>query len=71
MLTPASATKAIGEVVELFEGKKDSTGCVFELRRCSAKHPCPLHEPWQRVQEQYQRMLDSVEISDLGREVTG
>jgi len=68
MLDKASRAVPIGEVVELFEGKKDSTGCVFELRRCNAKHPCPLHEPWQRVQEQYQRMLDSVEISDLAGE---
>ena len=65
MLERSAGRQPIGGVLELFEGKKDSNGCVFELRRCSAKNPCPLHASWQRVRDQYESMVSSVAIADL------
>jgi Rrf2 family iron-sulfur cluster assembly transcriptional regulator len=58
-------------VVELFEGHKENDDCVFELRKCSASSPCPLHQHWQKVKEQYEAMLSSVAIQDLRSEGLG
>ncbi|MBP7799757.1 MAG: Rrf2 family transcriptional regulator [Thermoanaerobaculaceae bacterium] len=57
----------IGEVVEVFDGKADNGRCVFELQACDAEHPCPLHHWWDRVRREYQAMLTTVTIGDLGQ----
>lgn len=57
----------IGDVVELFDGRQDGSRCVFELQPCDAEHPCPLHERWDRVRREYEAMLMTVTIGDLGQ----
>lgn len=52
-------------VLELFQGTRDDKQCIFGLRKCDAQNPCPLHEPWEKIQEAYQRMLSGTTISDL------
>jgi Rrf2 family transcriptional regulator, iron-sulfur cluster assembly transcription factor len=69
MLAPAKLRAPIAGVLEAIEGKKADDACVFELRRCSSKHPCPLHEHWQRVRERYGAMLAEVTIGSLAGEV--
>ena len=64
-LRPEALGVRIAEVIELFEGVADHTGCVFELRQCDEKHPCPLHSHWEKVRSSYQLMLNAISISDL------
>jgi Rrf2 family iron-sulfur cluster assembly transcriptional regulator len=52
-------------VVEAIEGRRDNTGCVFELRECDAQNPCPLHFHWERVRGELDSMLRDVRVSDL------
>ena len=68
MLAAGKARASIGGVLRAIEGKKPDDRCVFELRRCSAKNPCPLHEHWQRVRDQYEAMLGQVTIGSLGND---
>ena len=65
MLVPARLRAPISGVLEAIEGKRADDECVFELRRCSAKNPCPLHEHWRGVKERYDAMLDEVTIGSL------
>jgi Rrf2 family protein len=65
MLVPARLRAPIAGVLEAIEGKRADDSCVFELRRCNAKNPCPLHQHWQRVKERYGAMLDEVTIGAL------
>ncbi|MCU0294040.1 MAG: Rrf2 family transcriptional regulator [Thermoanaerobaculaceae bacterium] len=58
----------ISEVVELFDGPRETGQCVFELQPCDASHPCPLHQRWERVRHEYQSMLSTLTIGDLGRQ---
>ena len=58
----------IREVVELFDGPRETGQCVFELQPCDAEHPCPLHQRWERVRHEYQSMLTTLTIGDLGKQ---
>lgn len=68
MLDEALAARPISGVLELFEGRRDTEQCVFELRSCNPTNPCPLHAHWQRIREEYERMLSSVRVRDLKSE---
>ena len=68
MLATGKLRASIAGVVEAIDGRRPADKCVFELGRCNSKNPCPLHEHWQRVNEQLDTMLAQVTIGSLGRE---
>jgi len=59
---------AISAVLETFDGPREKDACAFGLGRCDASDPCPLHPHWERVREEYERMLRTVTLSDLKHE---
>lgn len=71
MLEEGRSGAPILGVLELFEGRISNEECVFELRRCSPSNPCPLHQHWQKVKEEYEAMLRSVAVRDLRSEGSG
>jgi Rrf2 family protein len=56
---------AISAVLETFDGKREKNACAFGLGRCKADDPCPLHPHWERIREEYERMLGTVTLRDL------
>jgi Rrf2 family protein len=70
LLDERSRRRPISEVLELFDGPRDTQACVFELRSCDAANPCPLHHRWDRVRREYEAMLSAVSIGDLGHAKT-
>jgi Rrf2 family iron-sulfur cluster assembly transcriptional regulator len=65
ILSEKAGRASIGQVIDLFEGEASTEVCVFEMRQCDAKNPCPLHDHWERIQKDYLRMLEETTISDL------
>lgn len=59
---------AIAAVLETFDGKRDRDACAFGLGRCDSDDPCPLHPHWERVRNEYDRMLRRVTLRDLRHE---
>ncbi|MBK9088605.1 MAG: Rrf2 family transcriptional regulator [Holophagales bacterium] len=58
---------AISAVLETFDGKRVKDACAFGLGPCNADDPCPLHPHWERIREEYERML-TVTLRDLKHE---
>ena len=48
--------------IEHFESFKD---CFLGKPKCMRTNPCPLHEGWIRVRDQYLEFLKSTKLSDL------
>ena len=65
LLDGRATRQPIADVLRLFEGRRDTDACVFELRACDANNPCPLHHHWDRVRREYDGMLNSVSVGDL------
>jgi Rrf2 family protein len=65
LLDGQATRQPIADVLRLFEGRRDTDACVFELRACDANNPCPLHRRWDRVRREYDAMLNSVSVGDL------
>lgn len=48
---------SIHDVVELFEGHKESTPCPFGPGWCGVGDPCPLHDTLVKLREANEKML--------------
>ncbi len=64
-IKPGARRTPIAKVLERFEGPRDDGRCFFEMRRCDASNPCPLHEHWEAIQSQYRKMLSATTIGSL------
>ena len=54
------------EIVEMFEGPRPLSECVFDGEECSAKEqPCPLHEEWSEIREQIIDFAKKNNLSEL------
>jgi len=71
LLKPEALSVPIAEVLELFEGRRDAQECIFELKPCDADNPCPLHQHWERIRGEYEGMLSSTTVGDLGGKQKG
>lgn len=52
-------------VVEPIDRVSRWNGCFLGRRRCSDGHPCPVHERWGAVRDNYLEFLQSTTIADL------
>ena len=55
----------IAQVLDLFEGPQEEGQCIFGLKACDDKNPCPLHDHWEKIQAAYKDMLSSTTVGDL------
>ena len=53
------------DVVEIFEGRKGSTGCLLNHRECSDKTPCTAHRTWRELNMAYSGFMLSTSIASL------
>jgi Rrf2 family protein len=56
-------------LVHALEGRGDADRCVLGIGNCSAKNPCPLHERWAPLRDEFQRLLEGTTLAELLRDV--
>lgn len=59
------SSTVLRKVVTAIEGKNIFTDCVFGLKQCSCKNPCPLHERYKAIRESIDDLLSSETILSL------
>ncbi len=57
------------DVIKLLEGEAFFTRCGFGLDNCSDEHPCPMHDEYQPIREQYIQTVSRLTINDLAEKV--
>jgi len=60
---PADIT--VFDIVEPIDRVSRWSGCFMGQSVCSEDKPCPIHERWAKVRDQYLRMLDECTVADL------
>ena len=65
VLNARASRQPIARVLELFDGRRDREACIFELKPCDARNPCPLHHRWEPVRTEFDAMLRSVLVRNL------
>ncbi len=52
-------------IVVAIDGKEVFNQCGLGLSKCSATHPCPIHDDFKAVRELFESMCRNKKISDL------
>ncbi len=57
--------KSILAIVEAIDGKDVFKQCGLGLSKCSATHPCPIHDDYKRVRDLFEKLCREKKVSDL------
>ncbi len=64
-ITAKQKNQAIIKVIEAIDGKEVFEQCGLGLSKCSATHPCPIHNDYKIVRDQFKAMCQQRKMSDL------
>src|SRR5690554_3303940 len=53
------------DIVRSIDGDSIFTGCCFGLSRCSATHPCPMHDQYEAIRSGIKRTSQNTKARDL------
>lgn len=53
------------DIVNLIEGSKIVSGCIFGLKQCSCENPCPMHDRYSPIRDSFEKLLASETIDSL------
>ena len=68
-LTPKQTAMPVISIVEAIDGKDVFKQCGLGLSRCSDTHPCPFHEDYKPIREQFSKLCREKRVLDLYSEV--
>lgn len=57
--------QAIIKIIISIDGKEVFDQCGLGLSKCSATHPCPIHNDYKIIRDQFKAMCQQKKVSDL------
>lgn len=70
-ITEKQLQQPIINIVEAIDGKQLFEECGLGLSKCSALHPCPLHDDYKIIRDRFKQMCRQKKINDLRETVAG
>lgn len=64
-INEAQQNQPIANIVETIEGKDIFKECGLGLSKCSATHPCPIHNEYKVVREMIEKIFRERKVKDL------
>ena len=64
-ITAKQKSQPIINVINAIDGKEVFDQCGLGLSKCSATHPCPMHDDYKEIRDQFKAMCRQKRISDL------
>lgn len=68
-LSKNSLNYSFSDILAAVEGKNESKQCVFGLKTCSDRTPCPLHFRWKSLTDVFNGWANSTLLSDIAEDV--
>ena len=69
-ISEAQQNQPISNIVETIEGKEIFKECGLGLSKCSAQHPCPIHNEYKVARELIEQLFREKKVKDLCDPVT-
>lgn len=64
-ITAKQKNGSIINIIDAIDGKDIFDQCGLGLSKCSATHPCPMHNDYKAVRDQFKTICRQKKISDL------
>lgn len=68
-IDPAEAPIPLIKVVEAMEGTDTFTKCGLGLKECSAANPCPIHNEFAKIRNQYRDLVSKESIWSMAEKI--
>ncbi len=68
-ITAKQKNQSIIHIVEAIDGKHVFNQCGLGLSKCSATHPCPIHNDYKAVRDLFEDLCSRKKINDLCKPV--
>jgi Rrf2 family protein len=69
-INKAQQNQPISNIVETIEGKQVFKECGLGLSKCSALHPCPIHDEYKVARDMIEKLFREKKVKDLCDPVT-
>ena len=69
-ITAKQKNQPIIKIIEAIDGKEVFKQCGLGLSKCSASHPCPIHNDYKVVRDSFEKLCRDKKMSDLCEPVT-
>lgn len=69
-ISKTQQNQPISKIVETIEGKEIFKECGLGLTKCSALHPCPVHDEYKIARDLIEHLFRSKKVKDLCDPVT-
>lgn len=69
-VSKAQQNQSISNIVETIEGKQVFKECGLGLSKCSALHPCPIHDEYKAARDMIEKLFREKKVKDLRDPVT-
>ena len=64
-ITAKQKNQPIIKIVEAIDGREVFKQCGLGLSKCSATHPCPIHDDYKEVRDRFEKLCTERKLSDL------
>ena len=64
-ITSRQKSRPVIDIIDAIDGKEVFDQCGLGLSKCSSKHPCPVHDDYKIIRDQFKRLCQQKKISDL------
>lgn len=64
-ITAQQKSQSIIKIVEAIDGKAVFKQCGLGLSKCSATHPCPIHDHYKEVRDLFEKLCREKKLTDL------
>ncbi|MEO6188154.1 MAG: Rrf2 family transcriptional regulator [Ginsengibacter sp.] len=69
-MTAKQKNQPIINVINAIDGQQVFDQCGLGLSKCSASHPCPMHNDYKVMRDQFKLICEKNKVSDLCESVT-
>lgn len=69
-ITKVQTNQPLSVIVESIEGDQIFKGCGLGLSKCSASHPCPIHDEYKVARDLIEKLFKEKKVKDLCDPVT-
>jgi len=64
-ITPKQQRQPILNIIEAIDGKEVFKQCGLGLSKCSATHPCPIHNDYKALRDLFEKLCKDKKVVDL------
>ena len=69
-ITAKQMSQPLINIIDAIDGREVFDQCGLGLSKCSATHPCPIHNDYKKIRDQFRELCQRKKVSDACEMIT-